>query len=140
MNQLPPSEAPAPKKKGKGCLIAAIVAGVLVVLLVVALALVFVNRNKILNWTIAQGSAPVERVLIRRAGPEYDSTRIQAVFREYRQAGREGRIMLDSLQNIGVYLRRVSDTARPLDTVEINQILSNFKASILSLPDPRWKK
>jgi hypothetical protein len=140
MNQLPPSEAPVTKKKGKGCLVAGIVAAVLALLLIAVLVLVFVNRDKILNWGVTQGTVQLERVLIRRAGPEYDSTRIRAVFAEYRQAGEEGRIILDSLPNIGLYLRRVADTARPLDTVEINRILSNFKASMLSAPDPRWKK
>lgn len=140
MNQLPPSEAQAPKKKGKGCLIAGIVAAGLVVLLVVALVLVFVNRDKILNWGVTQSTVQMERVLIRRAGPEYDSTRIQTVFAEYRQAGQEGRIALDSLRNIGFYMSWVSDTTRALDTLQINQILSNFKASVLPVPDPRWKK
>ncbi len=140
MNQLPPSEAPVTKKKGKGCLIAAIAAAVLVVLLVVALVLVFVNRDKILNWGVTQGTVQLERVLIRRAGPEYDSTRIHIVFAEYRQAGEEGRILLDSLQNIGFYMSWVADTNRTLDTAQISRILSNFQASILSSPDPRWKK
>lgn len=140
MNQLPSSEAPVTKKKGKGCLIAAIVAAVLVVLLVVALILVFVYKDKILNWGVSQSTVQMERVLIRRAGPEYDSTRIQTVFAEYRQAGAEGRIALDSLRNIGLYMSWVADTTRPLDTLQISQILSNFKASVLSSPDPRWKK
>lgn len=110
------------------------------VLLVVAFVLMYAYRGKILNWGVVQSTVQMERVLIRRAGPGYDSTRIQFLFEEYRQAGRESRISVDSLRNISFYMSWVADTSKPLDTADINQILSNFRASILSAPDPRLKK
>ncbi len=141
MNQLPESGVPAPKKAlPKGCLIALIVGGALLVFLVAAFFLFYVYRGEILNWGVMQSTAQMERVLIRRAGPEYDSTRIQSVFEEYRQAGKESRISVDSLRNISFYLSWVADTSKPLDTADVSQILANFQAAILSAPDPRLKK
>ena len=141
MNQLPEGGAPTKKKAlSKGCLIALIVGGILLVLLVAAVALFYVYRGEILNWGILQSTAQMERVLIQRAGPGYDSSRIQSLFDEYRQAGKEGRISLDSMRNLSFYLGWVADTSKPLDTADISQILANFKASILSAPDPRLKK
>ncbi len=141
MNQLPESGAPAPKKAlPKGCFIALIIGGILLLLLVAAVVLFYVYRGEILNWGIMQSTTQMERVLIQRAGPHYDSTRIQSLFQEYRQAGKESRISVDSLRNISFYLSWVADTSKPLDTAGISQILANFKASILSAPDPRLNK
>ncbi|HLG94153.1 MAG TPA: hypothetical protein VI546_04895 [candidate division Zixibacteria bacterium] len=141
MNQLPEGGAPTQKKAlPKGCFIALIVGGILLVLLVAGVALFYLYRGEILNWGIMQSTAQMERVLIQRAGPTYDSTRIQSLFEEYRQAGKEGRISVDSLRNISFYLSWVADTSKPLDTADVSHILANFKASILSAPDPRLKK
>lgn len=141
MNQLPESGAPAPKKAlPKGCLIALIVGGALLVFLVAAFFLFYAYRGEILNWGVMQSTAQMERVLIRRAGPGYDSARIHSLFEEYRQAGKESRISVDSLRNISFYMSWVADTSKPLDTADVNQILANFKAAILSAPDPRLKK
>ncbi|MCI0404649.1 MAG: hypothetical protein L0209_01010, partial [candidate division Zixibacteria bacterium] len=65
---------------------------------------------------------------------------IKSVFEEYRQAGKESRISVDSLRNISFYLSWVADTSKPLDTADVSRILANFKAAILSAPDPRLKK
>ncbi len=140
MNQLPESGAPKKKALPKGCFIALIAGGVLLVLFVAGFVLIYVYRGQLLNWGVVQSTVQMERVLIRRAGPEYDSTRIQTLFDEYRQAGRESRISVDSLRNISFYLSWVADTSKPLDTTDISQILANFKAAILSAPDPRLKK
>ena len=121
-------------------MIALIAGGVLLVLLVAAFILIYVYRGQLLNWGVVQSTVQMERVLIRRAGPGYDSTRIQSVFEEYRRAGKESRISVDSLRNISFYLSWVADTSKPLDTAEVSQILANFKAAILSAPDPRLKK
>ena len=117
-----------------------IVGGALLVLLIAGFVLFYVYRGEIMNWGVLQATAQMERVLVRRAGPAYDSTRIQSVFEEYRQAGRESRISIDSLRNISFYLSWVADTSKPLDTADVSQILANFKAAILSAPDPRLKK
>ena len=141
MNQLPESGAPAPKKAlPKGCLFGLIAAAGLFFLAVVAFVLIYLFRGRLLNWGVLQGTTQMERVLIRRAGPSYDTTRIHTLFEEYRQAGKEARISVDSLRNLGFYLDWVGDSSRLLDTAEINQILANFKASILSTPDSRLKK
>ncbi len=141
MNQLPESGAPTQKKAlPKGCLIALIVGGALLVFLVAAFLLFYAYRGEILNWGVMQSAAQMERVLIRRAGPAYDSTRIQSLFEEYREAGKESRISVDSLRNISFYMSWVADTSKPLDTADVNKILANFKAAILSAPDPRLKK
>ncbi len=141
MNQLPESGAPTQKKAlPKGCFIALIIGGVLLILLVAAFVLFYAYRGEILNWGVGQSTAQMERALIRRAGPDYDSTRIRSVFAEYRQAGKESRLSVDSLRNISFYMSWVADTSKPLDTADINQILTNFKAAILSAPDPRLKK
>ena len=110
------------------------------VLFIAAFFLFYAYRGEILYWGVMQSTAQMERVLIRRAGPAYDSTRIQSLFAEYRQAGRESRISVDSLRNISFYLSWVGDTSKPLDTADISQILANFKAAILPAPDPRLKK
>jgi len=141
MNQLPESGAPTQKKAlPRGCFIALIAGGALLVLFIAAFFLFYAYRGEILYWGVMQSTAQMERVLIRRAGPEYDSTRIQSLFAEYRQAGRESRISVDSLRNISFYLSWVGDTSKPLDTADVSQILANFKAAILSAPDPRLKK
>lgn len=141
MNQLPKGGAPQPKKAlPKGCFIALIAGGIMLLLLVAGIGLFYVYRAQILNWGLGQSTAQMERVLIRRAGPAYDSTRIKSVFEEYRQAGKESRISVDSLRNISFYLSWVADTSKPLDTADVSQILANFKASILSAPAPRLKK
>ncbi|MCI0406456.1 MAG: hypothetical protein L0209_10410, partial [candidate division Zixibacteria bacterium] len=81
MNQLPEGGAPTQKKAlPKGCFIALIVGGVLLVLLIAAFVLFYVYQGEILNWGVGQSTAQMERVLIRRAGPQYDSTSIQSVF------------------------------------------------------------
>lgn len=82
----------------------------------------------------------MQRILVRRSGTGYDTTRIHIVFEEYRRATREHRLQLDSLRSIAFYLKMVGDTSQPLDTFQISQILFNFKGAILSSPDPRWKK
>ena len=141
MNQLPPSEARPPKKGlKKGCLVALIAAGAFILLFVLLMVLCYTNREKLMNWGVGQGTAQMERILARRSGPGYDTTRIHFTFEEYRLATREGRINLDSLRDIVVYMKVIGDTEQPLDTFKINQILSNLKGSILSVPDPRWKK
>jgi len=111
-----------------------------VVLLVAALVLIYVFRRPLTNWVVLQSTPQMERVLVRRAGPDYDTARIHTVFEEYRRAGREGHIAVDSLRNIGFYMSWVADTSKPLDTTDINQILANFKASILSASDSHLKK
>lgn len=140
MNQLPESGAPPKKALPKGCFIALIAGGGFLVLLIAGFFLFYAYRGEILNWGVMQSTAQMERVLIRRAGPEYDSTRIQSVFEEYRRAGRESRISVDSLRNISFYLSWVADTSKPLDTADVSRILANFKAAILAVPDPRLKK
>jgi len=141
MNQLPPSEAQPPKKGlKKGCLVALIVAGAFLLLVILLMVLCYINREKLLNWGIGHGTAQMERILIKRAAPGYDTTRIHSAFEEYRQATKEGRVNLDSLRNITTYMQVLGDTSQVIDTYQINQILFNFKGSILSEPDPRWKK
>ncbi len=141
MNQLLPSEAPLPKKGlKKGCLVALIITGAFLLLAVLLMVLCYTNREKLMNWGVGQGTAQMERILARRASPGYDTTRIHSTFAEYRLATHEGRVNLDSLRNIVIYMKIIGDTVQPLDTFQINQILSNFKGSILSEPDPRWKK
>ncbi len=109
-------------------------------MLVAGFVLIYFYRARLLSWVVMQSTPQLEQVLIRRAGPAYDSTCIQAVFEEYRRAGEEARISVDSLRNIGFYMSWAADSSKPLDTADINQILANFKASILSAPDPRLKK
>lgn len=141
MNQLSEGGAPTQKRAlPKGCFIALVAGAAVVVVLVAMFVVLYLYRGRILNWGIMHGTVQMERVLVMRAAPGYDTTRIHSLFEEYRKAGSEGRISLDSLRNISFYMSWVGDTSRTLDTVQINAILANFKASILSAPDPRWKK
>ncbi len=89
------------------------------------------DRGKNLDKSGLRNAIMLERALIRRTGPAYDTTRIRSLFEEYRQAGKEERIVADSLRNVNFYLSWAGDSSKPLDTTGVNRILANLKASIL---------
>jgi hypothetical protein len=132
MENVTPGEPthPEKKKKGKGCKIALIIVGILVVIAIIAGYFVCTNIDKIAKFAVVKTIDAFEVKIMESLPDGYDEDEVKNVFENARKAFEEGKL---SGEKAGMKVQEISMTFQQafdddeLTTEELDEVLEQIK-------------
>ena len=121
---------PEKKKKGKGCKIALIILGVLVVIAIIAGYFVCTNIDKIAKYAVVKTIDAFEVKIMESLPDGYDEAEVKEVFENARKAFEEGKI---DGEKAGLKVQEISMTFQQaiedeeLTTEELDELLQQIR-------------
>gem|GEM_PF-2386955 len=132
MENVTPGEPthPEQKKKGKGCKIALIIVGILVVIAIIAGYFVCTNLDKIAKFAVMKSIDAFEVKIMDDLPDGYDEAEVKHVFENARKAFEEGKL---SGEETGMKVQEISLTFQQafdddeLTTEELDELLQQIR-------------
>jgi MoaA/NifB/PqqE/SkfB family radical SAM enzyme len=131
MENVTPGEPTHPeKKKGKGCKIALIIVGILVVIAIIAGYFICTNIEKIAKFAITKSIDAFEVKIMDNLPDGYDEAEVKEVFENARRAFKEGKL---SGEETGMKVQEISMTFQhafdddELTTEELDELLQQIR-------------
>jgi hypothetical protein len=132
MENVTPGEPthPEKKKKGKGCKIALIIVGILVVIAIIAGYFVCANIDKIAKFAVMKTIDAFEVKIMDNLPDGYDEAEVEQVFENARKAFDEGKLSGEKtgmkVQEISMIFQQAFDDDE-LTTEELDELLQQIR-------------